>query len=40
MKYRQTILAQGGSKDAFDMLEEFLGRKPTQDAFLAQLGLK
>lgn len=40
MKYRKTILAPGGSKDASELLEDFLGRKPTQDAFLAQLGLQ
>lgn len=39
-KYRDTILAKGGSADPEELLVNFLGRKPTQDAFLRSLGLK
>jgi hypothetical protein len=33
------VLSRGGSVDADEMLLAFLGRAPTQDAFLEQLGL-
>jgi len=36
--YRDLILAQGGTRDAMDYLIEFLGRPPTQDAFLVEIG--
>jgi len=39
MSYRRLILEQGGSKDAGDLLVEFLGREPNQEAFLRQLGI-
>lgn len=39
LRYRKTILAPGGSKDGMQMVEEFLGRKPNQDAFLAHIGI-
>lgn len=38
-RYRQRVLGPGGSKDGMDMLVDFLGRPPTSDAFLKQLGL-
>ena len=38
-RYVQKILAPGGSKDPNDMLVDFLGRQPNQDAFYKELGL-
>ena len=38
-KFLQTILEQGGSKDAMDAFVEFRGRKPQIDPLLKQLGL-
>ena len=37
--YRQAILERGGSRPATEMLEEFLGRAPNNEAFLVELGL-
>ena len=36
-RYRDTILAPGGSRDAADLVEEFLGRPFTFDAYAAWL---
>ena len=37
--YRDTVLAPGGSRDAIDLLTDFLGREPNNEAFLRELGL-
>ena len=39
MKYRRWILEPGGSEDPNVLLEQFLGRKPNNAAFLKELGL-
>jgi len=39
MRYRNAILAKGGTLDGIDLLGEFLGREPSSEAFLAKLGL-
>ncbi len=39
MRYRDEVLARGGSRDAMDHLRAFLGREPNSDAFLRKLGL-
>ncbi len=39
-RYRETILANGGSKGAMDTFREFRGRAPEVDALLRHLGLK
>ncbi len=38
-QYRDEILAVGGTRDATESLEAFLGRKPNNKAFLRHLGL-
>jgi thimet oligopeptidase len=37
--YREKILARGGSMDALEMVEDYLGRKPEMEPFLRHLGL-
>jgi thimet oligopeptidase len=39
LKYRNTILAKGGSEDEMQQLINFLGRKPNETAFLKSLGV-
>ncbi len=39
-RYRREILEKGGSRDPNELLINFLGRLPNQDAFMCNLGLK
>jgi thimet oligopeptidase len=39
LRYRDIILAQGGSKEELDLVKTFLGREPNQEAFFKSLGL-
>ena len=36
-RYRDKVLYPGGSRDAMDTLEDFLGRKPNNEAFMKKL---
>lgn len=38
-RYRDIILAKGGTEDPLELVKQFLGREPNQDAFLKSLGL-
>jgi len=38
-RFRQVVLAPGGSRDALDLVREFLGREPNNAAFIRSLGL-
>ena len=38
-RYRHTVLERGGSQDEMLTLEQFLGRKPSTEAFYRELGL-
>lgn len=38
-RYRQEILEKGGGRDELDSVRAFLGRDPSEDAFLKSLGL-
>lgn len=40
LKYRQSILRVGGSRDGMESLIEFLGREPVPEPFLKSLGLQ
>ena len=40
MAYRRKVLEPGGTRDAIDLLRDFLGRAPRSDAFLRKLGLE
>ncbi len=39
VRYKEMILAPGGSKDPNELLKDFLGREPNNDAFMHDLGL-
>jgi thimet oligopeptidase len=39
LRYRDIILAKGGSIDELEMVRKFLGREPNQDAFFRSIGL-
>ncbi|KAH6632337.1 peptidase family M3-domain-containing protein [Chaetomium tenue] len=39
-RYRHTVLEKGGSQDEMLTLEQFLGRKPSSEAFYKELGLE
>lgn len=39
-RYRRAVLEQGGMKEAIDLLRDFLGREPRNDAFFKRLGIK
>lgn len=39
MDYRSYVLEPNGTKDGHDLVAEFLGREPSSDAFLGNLGL-
>lgn len=38
--YRRIILEQGGARDAAQLVRDFLGREPRNDAFLRDIGLE
>lgn len=38
-RYRHTVLEKGGSQEEMTTLENFLGRKPSTEAFYRELGL-
>jgi thimet oligopeptidase len=38
-RYRETILERGSSRDEAELLRDFLGRAPSEEAFLKSLGL-
>ena len=39
IRYRDIILASGSSKDELELVKEFLGREPNNEAFIKELGL-
>lgn len=38
-EYRRIVLESGGSRDGMELLVEFLGRQPSNEAFLRKLGI-
>lgn len=40
IRYLETILSKGGTKDELEMVKDFLGREPNQKAFLKSLGVE
>ena len=38
-RYRKTVLEPGGSQDEMQILVNFLGRKPSTEAFYKELGI-
>jgi metallopeptidase MepB len=38
-RYRHTVLEKGGSKEEMQILEDFLGRKPSTESFYKELGI-
>lgn len=38
-RYRELILERGGTRDGMDLLRDFLGREPSNEAFLEKLGI-
>ena len=39
LRYKDIILSNGGSRDVLEMVIEFLGRVPNQEAFFRSIGL-
>jgi len=39
-RYRETILEPGGGRDEAELVRSFLGREPSEDAFLRSIGLE
>lgn len=39
LRFREIILEKGGTEDPYELVIEFLGREPNNDAFLKSLGL-
>ena len=39
-KYRDLILAPGGTVDSGEIIKQFLGREPNDDAFMRMNGFK
>jgi thimet oligopeptidase len=39
LRYRDLILAKGGTDEEYNLVKNFLGREPNQDAFFKSLGL-
>lgn len=39
-RYREKVLSKGGSDDALNLVRNFLGREPNNQAFLKQIGLQ